>query len=113
MQEELYTNKFGIYIKKCCASCVHAVLDSRMRICQDGEGVVPSSFVCKHWKIKDGLENAGKGGGDVKRKEYLRYALTSLEQEEKLAERNKHHRRKTVAEVRKEYSERYGEIIHL
>lgn len=68
---ELYVNKYGAGIVKCCASCVHKVIDTKLRICDCGGGVVRPSDCCTDWQIQKGLENAGKGGGRVKKRAYL------------------------------------------
>ena len=83
------TNQYGISIVCCCATCDHnlGIISPKARKCElteDGE-VVPRSYCCKCWKLKSvpvprkrgytDFGAAGKGGGEVKRKEYLLYAL--------------------------------------
>ena len=66
-------NKYGISIVKCCASCKHKQADSRVRLGLNGEGSVPSDYLCKAWEMSEGLDNAGKGGGKVKKKDYFEF----------------------------------------
>lgn len=81
---EFYKNRYGILIKKCCASCIHCLLDNRGRVCDYGEGHTSSGYLCTDWELKPPLEKAGMGGGKVKRHEYSVYLLemdTLLRQE--------------------------------
>ena len=77
MEKEFVRNQYGVQIVKCCASCVHNGLTSHgddMRVCKRGFGENPSCFLCKGgWKMKAGLEEAGRGDGKVKRKAYFDY----------------------------------------
>ena len=83
------TNQYGISIVCCCATCDHnlGIISPKARKCElteDGK-VVPRSYCCKCWKLRSvpvprkrgyiDFGAAGKGGGEVKRKEYLLYAL--------------------------------------
>ena len=69
--ENVYVNRYGAGIVKCCASCTHKVIDTRSRICDCGGGIVKPSDLCTDWQVQKGLENAGKGGGKVKKRAYL------------------------------------------
>ena len=72
MKDEYYVNRYRIVIKKCCASCMHKHPNSEfMRICDSGEGLVKPSFCCEKWQMHPKLNNAGKGGGKVRKKEFL------------------------------------------
>lgn len=68
-------NQYGIAIKKCCASCAHKHIIGKAsvisRLCDAGEGVVQPSHLCKDWRMVAELDNAGKGGGRVKRPDYI------------------------------------------
>lgn len=83
------TNGYGIAIRKICASCAYkeAGRNENDRVCgKDGTHVRPTD-TCPAWKLRrgsdgGGLLNAGKGGGRVKRIEYLRYACQRLTSEE-------------------------------
>lgn len=83
------TNQYGISIVCCCATCDHnlGIISPKARKCEltEDEKVVPRSYCCKCWKLRSvpvprkrgyiDFGAAGKGGGEVKRKEYLLYAL--------------------------------------
>lgn len=72
--KEFERNRFGIKIVKCCASCKHHAADGResIRICMDGRGEHHLDYLCDGgWEMAEGLDNVGKGGGCVKKKEYL------------------------------------------
>lgn len=70
-------NSYGIPIKKCCASCVHKHINPQgaiiERLCDAGRGVIESSGYCEGWHMQPFLDNAGKGDGQVKKKEYVEY----------------------------------------
>ena len=73
--KEFKRNNYGILIVKCCASCVnaHSKGDDK-RYCSLGGRAHNSDYYCgKHWVMKEGLKNAGKGGGKVKKKQYFDY----------------------------------------
>ena len=73
-KEECHINKFGIKIRKCCASCKHRLLASdNYRDCDLGERHVKPTYLCPNWDLEQKLDNAGKGSGKVKKKDYLMY----------------------------------------
>ena len=62
-------NKYGVRVKRCCASCQHKMInEDGERICLLKHLLVEQKFRCNKWKI-NGLDNAGKGGGDVRHKD--------------------------------------------
>lgn len=62
-------NKYGVRVKRCCASCQHKLInDEGERYCNLRDIVVGQMDKCRKWAI-NGLENAGKGGGDVRLKD--------------------------------------------
>ena len=76
---EFYKNIFGVSIKKCCASCKFMThKDADLRSCTKGYRGVGKDFLCgeKWWEMNPGLQNAGKGGGKVKKYEYLHLLIT-------------------------------------
>lgn len=108
------TNKYGISIVKCCASCKFKLLDIRTRICIAGEGTVQPSYVCKSWKLNPIYENLGRGTGKVKTSEYLHFALNRLF-DENINQADKSSAgisKKTpcVADVREEFAKKKGKI---
>ena len=117
-------NAHGCKIKKCCASCQHKCIESDgTRVCASMMLKVQQKFKCKKWQMSDGLKNAGKCDGKVKRKEYLIYV-----QEIRSAERLRvgdgtsgmsddiqngiitEQQRKTLEEIRKMFTEKFGSI---
>ena len=117
-------NAYGCKIKKCCASCQHKCIESDgTRVCASMMLKVQQKFKCKKWQMSDGLKNAGKCDGKVKRKEYLIYV-----QEIRSAERLRvgdgtsgmsdkiqndiitEQERKTLEEIRQMFTEEFGNI---
>ena len=110
-------NEFGIKVKKCCASCKHMQPDNKTRICMNGEGVVAPTSYCLDWMLRKGLENAGKGGGKVKKASYLQYCLGVLDAEHaeaiEYAQKNLLYKRSSLEQIRYSYKERFGDIYQL
>lgn len=114
-EKKFYKNRFGISIVQCCASCINSVTKNgeTAHICKAGEGLVPSSSWCGQWsmkvagsKAKPGeinLDNAGMGGGFVKRKSYLNFVLNYPQPEEAI-----HH--VPISQIRSEYEKKFGSI---
>ena len=74
-----FRNKFGIEINICCASCQYRGFDKQgKRICSLTEQQVDSRAVCEDWHLRQGLENAGAGGGTVKSAEHLREVFANI-----------------------------------
>lgn len=54
-------------VKRICASCQHKCIENHGgRLCALMMLRVEQRFVCPHWLLSDGLQNAGKGGGVVR-----------------------------------------------
>lgn len=104
-------NNFGIGICECCASCKHRQLDNRTRICLAGEGAVPSNYVCGQWEMSDSYVNVGKGGGRIKKREYLLYAVDRLMEDNSAAvaaiANGRQHTRVTLAEIRNDFMKKF------
>lgn len=76
--KQFVKNDYGVTIVKCCASCLHHVSDGRdkIRICRKEHRGHWMDYLCKNgWEMDKGLENAGKGNGRVKKREYIQYIL--------------------------------------
>lgn len=97
-------NAFGVSVKKCCASCAFKVLDNSRRLCKKGEGSVPSNWLCEDWDMAEGLKKAGRGGGNIKKKEYLYNVLKRQEEDDELfakaAQKGLAYRRTPITEIR-------------
>ena len=86
--EEFERNRYGINIKKCCASCLHHTDGSKdhLRLCNRYGIENPLDYLCvKGWEMmrpgnppKPGeinLQNAGRGDGSVKKPQYIKFVL--------------------------------------
>ena len=63
-------NAYGVKVKRFCASCGHKCIEKDgTRVCAQMMIKVQQKFKCKQWQMKDGLKNAGKGGGVVRLKD--------------------------------------------
>ena len=59
-------------IKKCCASCGYKTIENdERRVCRLMQLVVEQLMVCPKWRMAEGLMNAGRSKGKIKRYEYL------------------------------------------
>ena len=106
-------NAHGCKIKKCCASCQHKCIESDgTRVCASMMLKIQQKFKCKKWQMSDGLKNAGKCDGKVKRKEYLIYVqeIRSAESDDIQNGIITEQERKTLEEIRKMFTEKFGSI---
>ena len=106
-------NAHGCKIKKCCASCQHKdVANDGTKVCSLILEKVEQKSKCKKWKMVDSLKNAGKGGGKVKRKEYLIYVqeVRSSENDDIKYGIITEQERKTLGEIRRMFTEKFGSI---
>lgn len=72
----VYKNKYGVEIKMCCASCKRKVFKSeKTRDCELGEKDLKPSYLCPDWIMSENLDNAGRGGGRIRKKGYLQFIL--------------------------------------
>lgn len=75
-------NQHGVKIRKCCTSCQHRCIDyDGVRTCSLMQLVVGQRFRCPQWAVADGLMNAGRSQGKVKRREYLMFVFETRMQE--------------------------------
>ena len=80
-------NRFGVRVKKCCASCQHKCIDlDGTRVCALMTLIVTPDFRCPKWEILEGLLQAGKGGGKVKNRQYLKFVQEVREKEQQAIE---------------------------
>lgn len=109
-------NEYGISIKVCCASCVFKALDSGgLRICTNGRGQVKRTDSCDGWMMKKGFEKAGKGGGKVKKGDYLRSNHEQRQREMQLFfdGKIKDKELSNNAQLRTKYEKLHGDIYAL
>lgn len=89
------TNKHGLKIVKCCASCEHCGRDEtkeRARLCMIGKGVHSNDYLCEDWKIektpRDKQHKAARSlndvmlepTGGVKKPDYIRFVQVKLDE---------------------------------
>lgn len=76
-------NRFNIEIVMCCASCKHngGAKSDTTRQCKISKLVVKPSHLCSSWTMREALNNAGKGGGVIKKKHYLEWMIDTRNQE--------------------------------
>lgn len=100
-KKAFYRNGYGVPIVMCCASCAHKLFDKGgLRVCTKGEGVIRTSYLCSDWVVSPKLDNAGKGGGKVKKKNYLLFVSNYP--------RPADNGIVTLSEIREEYEKRFG-----
>ena len=118
MEEKFVLNDYNVKVKKCCASCRFngGLVKDLARVCKLGEGIVKNSSVCDRWQMKTGddaegnklipdFNKAGKGGGRIKKKHYLKFLLNYPQPENaKLEDRISN------VQIAKEYEEKHGSI---
>lgn len=112
-QKVFVRNNYGIKIVKCCASCEHKALDNRSRLCTIGEGIVASSHCCKNWQMAEAYKQAGKGGGVVKKKDYLDFVINRLEENAGRHSISSRPNRESVVTLRKEYLSKFGSYDYM
>ena len=76
-EREMLVNRYGIAVKKCCASCQHKCLtDMAERKCEMTGKRVRANHKCDDWELSEKLEMLGCEQGKVQRRAYQ---LTLLE----------------------------------
>ena len=112
-QTEYVANGYGIAIPKRCATSAHKGQTRLMtrRQCLVHEKEVKPKSVCSLWSMSDQMKAAGRGGGRIKRIEYLKY-LTSVRETESIALQNGLTiKPKPIAEIRSEFEQEHGSIF--
>lgn len=112
MKIKITTNRFGLQVKMCCASCQFKDLTraSSKRWCNRQEKNMKSDCLCSLWRMSQQLRTAGMSKGDVKRKEYLMFVLATHQREDEAKGRGEEVAPKSLADLRKEFEAKYGEI---
>ena len=107
------TNQHGIPIKMCCASCSkRKVNNDEGRYCERNGTAVTGSQYCRKWVLSPLLQNAGKGGGQIKGIGYLNYYRERrIKQHNNLkAGRITANELLSAADIRREYEREHGSI---
>ena len=88
IEVEITKNAFDAVVVKCCASWAYREIDvfTGQRKCYRHDKNVDRYDVCENWKMNRGARVAGVGGGKVKQKKYLDFAMNiRLREQEALA----------------------------
>lgn len=102
-------NRFGIMVKKCCASCQHKCLnDYAQRNCELTKRKIMALQVCDDWQMSEQLELLGCEHGHVQRREY-QLTLMEVRATEHLATmRGLTITSKSLEEIQKEFEKEHG-----
>jgi len=106
-------NDCDVKVKRCCASCQHKCIDiNAIRVCASMMLKVEQKFKCNRWQMSEGLNNAGKSGGKVKRKEYLLFVQEIRTKENDDIQNGilSAQECKTIEEIRQMFTEKFGSI---
>ena len=103
------TNKFGMVINQCCASCAHREFSRLMQTRKCGKHCkkVRSSFVCDDWMMNEAMQKVGGLQGQVKCREYLLFVQEIRVQEQA----NNVEEMRSIESIRAEFEERFGSIF--
>ena len=114
-QTEYVANGYGIAIPKRCATCAHKGQTRLMtrRQCLEHEKEVKPKNVCSLWSMCDQMKAAGRGGGRIKRIEYLKYLASVRETESMALQNGLTIQPKPVAEIRSEFEQEHGCSIYI
>ena len=106
---EMVPNRFGIMVKKCCASCKHKCLnDYAQRNCELTKRKVMALQVCDDWQMSEQLELLGCEHGKVQCREY-QLTLMEVRASEHLATmRGLTITSKSLEEIQKEFEKEHG-----
>ncbi len=110
-------NRQGVKVLKCCASCQHkCVMPDGTRLCAlVMDLIVEPDFKCHKYEMQKGLLNAGKGGGKVKRHEYLEFVRETRMQERMAIDKGlmKANEQQSANALRKQFEELYGKSVYV
>ena len=106
-------NKFGVKIRKCCASCDARVITSKgtCRFCTLDSKDVEARDKCSNWQLRDGLEEAGSAQGGVKRKAYFNYLQEVRDGEATARSLGLRIAAKSLEEVRAEFEKEHESVF--
>jgi hypothetical protein len=106
---KMVPNRFGIMVKKCCASCQHKCLnDYAQRNCELTKRKVMALQVCDDWQMSEQLDMLGNARGRVQRREY-QLTLIEVRASEVLAmRRGLTIASKSLEDIQKEFELEHG-----
>ena len=106
---EMLVNRYGIAVKKCCASCQHKCLtDFAERKCALTNRRVKSRQKCNDWELSEGLASLGCERGRVQRREYQLTLLEVRASEDLARMRGQDIDQKPLEDIRKEFEDEHG-----
>ena len=108
-------NKYGVKIRKCCASCDARVITTTgtYRMCSLDHREVKPYDGCNNWQLSEGLEEAGSAKGGVKRKAYFNYLQEVRDREATARSLGLRITAKTLEEVRAEFEIENGSVFYI
>ena len=112
---EYVANGYGIAIPKRCATCAHKGQTRLMtrRQCLVHEREVKPKNVCSLWSMCDQMKAAGRGGGRIKRTEYLKYLASVRETESTALQNGLTIKPKPIDVIRSEFEKEHGCSIYI
>ena len=105
----MLVNRYGIRVKRCCASCRHKCLDDfASRKCELTGQRVRGGYKCDDWQMSEQLEMLGCERGRVQRREY-QLTLMEVRASERLAiQRGLTITPRSLEDIQKEFEELHG-----
>ena len=108
-EREMLVNRYGIAVKKCCASCQHKCLtDNAERKCALTNRRVKSKQKCSDWELSEKLESLGCERGKVQRRAYQLTLLEVRASEDLARMRGLTIDPKPLEDIRKEFETEHG-----
>ena len=109
MMDLMLVNRYGIRVKKCCASCQHKCLDDfACRTCELTGLKVRGKNKCDNWQMSEQLEMMGCERGHVQCRAY-QLTLLEVRASERLAiQRGLSITPKSLEDIQHEYEELHG-----
>ena len=106
----MLVNRYGIKVKRCCASCQHKCLDNfATRTCELTGQKVRSKQKCDEWQMSEQLEMLGCERGRVQRREY-QLTLLEVRASERLAiQRGLTITPRSLEDIQKEFEQEHGD----
>ena len=105
----MLVNRYGITVKRCCASCQHKCIDDfAHRTCKLTGRKVRGKNKCDAWQMSEQLEMMGCERGKVQRREY-QLTLMEVRASECLAiERGLNITTRSLEDIQREFETKHG-----
>ena len=106
---ERVPNRFGIMVKKCCASCQHKCLDDlARRKCELTKRPVRANYSCDNWQMSEQLDMIGCERGKVQRREYQLSLMEVRTSELNAMAKGKEMEPASVESIRRDFELKHG-----